>query len=305
MNQEQKINPLFCDPATGVCEIPGAAEASGETNFFPGKKPVQILYFTDPICSTCWGIEPQLRKLELEYGGYFEIAYRMGGLLPAWDVYGGKDVSGPASVAPHWEEVSSHYDMPIDGDVWLEDPLASSFPPSIAFKAAQLQGQTKALRFLRKIKEMVFLHKKNITKWEHLHQAALESGLDPEKLKQDYAGQGRELFEEDLKAARALGVRGFPSIFFSGAENNPSLVYGYRPYEQYEQALLKLFPQAIKKAVDTSPEALFAYFPTLTTREFAVLANTSSQEAEKLLNRLHDQGLLGKFVIKNGTLWSK
>jgi putative protein-disulfide isomerase len=305
MNKEEKLNPLLCDPATGLCEIPGTAPEASGTNLASAIKPVHILYFTDPICSSCWGIEPQLRKLQLEYGDYFEIDYRMGGLLPGWDLYGGSDVSKPADVAPHWEEVSPHYDMPIDGDVWLEDPLSSSFPPSIAFKAAQLQGKDQALRFLRKIKEMVFLEKKNIAKWEHLHQAALETGLDPLRLKQDYAGKGKDLFEADLELARQLGVRGFPSIFFTDADNNRSLVYGFRPYEQYEQALLKLFPQALKQVVDTSYEALFAHFPTLTTREFAVLSNTGSQEAEALLNSLHEKGLLGKFTIKNGTLWSK
>jgi hypothetical protein len=25
---------------------------------------------------------------------------------------------------------------PLDGDIWIEDPLHSSYPPSIAFKAA-------------------------------------------------------------------------------------------------------------------------------------------------------------------------
>ena len=130
-----------------------------------GNKPVKIIYFTDPICSSCWGIEPQLRKLKLAYGNNIEIDYRMGGLLPDWS-YNSGGISKPADVAHHWDEVSVHYDMPIDGDVWLEDPLPSSFPPSIAFKAAQMQDINKAVLFLREIREMVFLQKKNITKWK-------------------------------------------------------------------------------------------------------------------------------------------
>jgi len=59
-------NPLLCDPETGVCEIP-ATEKFAETEVLSGQtKPVKIIYFTDPICSSCWGIEPQLRKLKLE-----------------------------------------------------------------------------------------------------------------------------------------------------------------------------------------------------------------------------------------------
>ena len=56
--------------------------------------------------------------------------------------------------------------MILDGDVWLEGPLYSSYLPLIAFKAAQLQDSDKAITFLRRLKELVFLEKKNITRWE-------------------------------------------------------------------------------------------------------------------------------------------
>lgn len=305
MNKNEQINPLMCDPETGICEIPGAQSSVTQTNIPATKKPVRLLYFTDPICSSCWGIEPQLRKLKLEYGAYYEIEYRMGGLLKGWDSYGGSDVSNPTDVAHHWDEVSAHYDMPIDGDVWLEDPLASSYPPSIAFKAAQQQGEEKALAFLRRIKEMVFLEKKNITKWSHLQQAALETGLDAEKLKADFDGQAKEAFDADLQLARSLGVRGFPTIFFTDEDDNRLNVYGVKPYEQFEQTLLKLYPQAVKKPVDTSYESVFAYYPTLTTKEFSLLTDKNKEAAESPLNNLVDKGKIEKYSSKNGVLWKR
>jgi len=135
-------NPLLCNPDTGLCAIPErgvpASTEAAATASNSREKPIQITYFTDPICSSCWGIEPQLRRLKLEYGAYLHIDYRMGGLLPDWS-YNSGGISKPSDVAGHWDEVSHHYDMPIDGDVWLEDPLPSSYPPSIAFKAAQMQ----------------------------------------------------------------------------------------------------------------------------------------------------------------------
>ncbi|ULT40102.1 DsbA family protein [Niabella defluvii] len=88
-----------------------------------------------------------------------EIDYRMGGLLPDWS-YNSGGISKPSDVAHHWDEVSVYYDMPIDGDVWLEDPLPSSYPPSVAFKAAQMQDHAKAVAFLRIIREMVFCKEK-------------------------------------------------------------------------------------------------------------------------------------------------
>ena len=169
--EDQSSNPLLCDIETGMCQMPDAPQELPENKIIAGHKPVKVIYFTDPICSSCWGIEPQLRKLKLEYGDSFEMEYRMGGLLPDWR-YNSGGISKPSDVAHHWDEVSHHYDMPIDGDVWLEEPLHSSYPPSIAFKAADLQYQSKAVAYLRVIREMVFLRKKNIARWEHLVTAA-------------------------------------------------------------------------------------------------------------------------------------
>ena len=158
--EKQQNNPLFCDPETGICVIPTDHKISQDTKQqLTSKGKIRLIYYTDPICSSCWGIEPQLRKLKLEYGNGIEIEYRMGGLLPDWS-YNSGGISKPSDVAHHWDEVSAYYDMPIDGDVWLEDPLNSSYPPSIAFKAAQLQSGEKAILFLRELREMVFLKKK-------------------------------------------------------------------------------------------------------------------------------------------------
>ena len=158
---DKQTNPLICDPLTGMCEVPGMQEKEGNFSGGNGHTRIRVLYFTDPICSSCWGIEPQLRKLKLEYGQYLEIDYRMGGLLPDWN-YNSGGISKPSDVAQHWDEASVHYDMPIDGDVWIEDPMHSSYPPSIAFKAAQMQDNQKADLFMRALRELLFLKKKNI-----------------------------------------------------------------------------------------------------------------------------------------------
>ncbi len=295
-------NPLLCDIQTGLCEMPGSGL---DGNLPPAPKPVGILYFTDPICSSCWGIEPQLRRLKLEYGNQLDIEYRMGGLLPSWEVYNSGSISKPSDVAHHWDEVSLHYEMPIDGDVWLEDPLPSSYPPSIAFKAAQMQDEKKAIQFLRRIREMVFLEKKNITKWEHLETAAKQVGLDAVQMKADFEGKAKILFQEDLDMARSLGVRSFPTLIFSDADQQRLVLKGVRPYEQFEQTLLALFPKALKTSYDATPKALFAQYPTLTTREFAELSGTSKAEAEKTLEGLMSQKKLQQYNTKNGVLWKK
>ncbi|RWW92266.1 ClpXP adapter SpxH family protein [Flavobacterium cerinum] len=297
-------NPLLCDIETGICEIPAGKLTETKQGINPDNKPVKIIYFTDPICSSCWGVEPQLRKLKLEYGNEVTIEYHMGGLLPDWS-YNSGGISKPSDVAHHWDEVSKYYDMPIDGDVWLENPLNSSYPPSIAFKAAQIQNEKKAIVFLRIIREMVFLEKKNIEKWEHLETAAKKAGLDPIQLKADFEGKAKELFYADLEMGKKLGVRGFPTFIFSNGTSDPITVYGFKPYSAFEDSVKKLYPTAAKTKIDSSWISLFHNYSTLTTREFSELSGKSRPESEKHLQSLADNNELHKLVTKNGVLWSK
>ena len=296
-------NPLICDPVEGICGVPDTENKSSLSAQPQTEKPVKVIYFTDPICSSCWGIEPQLRKLKLEYGSNLEIEYRMGGLLPDWS-YNSGGISKPSDVAHHWDEVSIHYDMPIDGDVWLEDPLHSSFPPSIAFKAAQMQDNAKAILFLREIRELVFLKKKNITKWEHIETAAIKAGLDVKQLKADFEGNAKTLFEEDLKLAKEMGVRGFPTMFFVDKSNNKEIVNGSKPYAFYEMAVLKLQPAAAKSEYQKNWETLFSKYKSLTAKEFSELSGTPRKESEAQLNQLSEQAKLEKLTTKNGSIWA-
>lgn len=302
---ENKTNPLLCDPATGSCEMP-IGETTNETTVIKTEnKPVKIIYYTDPICSSCWGIEPQLRKLKLEYGDYFEIDYRMGGLLPDWS-YNSGGISKPSDVAHHWDEASLHYEMPIDGNVWLEDPLDSSYPSCIAMKAAQIQSKEKAVKFMRMLREKLYLEKKNIAKWENIAEVAKIANLDVEKLKKDYEGDAVKLFRDDLNLAKTLGVRGFPTLFFADENNNQLTVYGSKPYSSYENALLALFPEAKKKKIpNENTLSLFEIYPSLAPKEYAVINNISYSEAEIILDKLYENGKLNKKSIKNGSLYSK
>lgn len=300
----ENSNPLMCDPVSGICEIPTNETSSTDSNsVIANKKPIKVIYYTDPICSSCWAIEPQLRKLKLEYVDNIEVEYRMGGLLPDWN-YNSGGISKPSDVAKHWDEVSVYYDMPIDGNIWLEDPLHSSYPPSIAFKAAQIQDNEKAILFLRELREMVFLQKKNITKWEHLELAAKKVELDIVKFKTDYEGKAKELFEEDLKLGRELGVSGFPTIFFTDSTGNKEMVYGSKPYSVFENTLLKLFPSASKTTYDKTWSSVFSRYHSLTAKEFSELTGIPRNECEKYLDDLTANGKLEKLTTKNGAIWT-
>lgn len=311
-NMIQNVNPLMCDPDSGICEIPQNTQKyeneqsiKASTDYSSPekeKKAIKIIYFTDPICSSCWGIEPQLRKLKLEYGDEFQIEYKMGGLLPDWS-YNSGGISKPSDVAHHWDEVSLYYQMPIDGDIWLENPLSSSYPPSIAFKAAQIQDGQKAIVFLRILREMVFLEKKNITENNHIRTAAQKAGLDPDKLLRDMTGKGLELFSADLQLAQSMSVRGFPTLILNNSVYQTERIYGFNPYSLFETAINKLAPLAQKKGYSKDWMSLFSRYSSLTLREFSKLSELDKEQSKSILDDLVTEKKLTELKTKNGSLW--
>lgn len=301
------LDPLHCDTVTGACTIPGLA-AEGQApagHAVATTKPITVLYFTDPICSSCWGSEPQLRRLKMEYGDVLDVQVHMGGLLPSWDGFNGGGIRKPADVAAHWDDVSPHYRMPIIGDVWLEDPLPSSHPPSIAFKAAELQDPSRAEVFLRRLREQVLVEKRNIARWPVIAEAATFAGLDTARLHADLDGPARALFEADLTLARSLGVRGFPTFILSDAQGGRQVVYGARPYAQFTAAVKALAPAAQPTRLPADVDGLFQRHASWCAEEVAVALDIPHAQARALLERAEAEGRLTAVHTRNGSVWRR
>lgn len=152
---------------------------------------------------------------------------------------------------------------------------------------------------------MVFLEKKNIAKSEHLVQAATDAGLDAGKFEYDYQHEAKQLFENDLAMAREWGVRGYPTIYFMDQDDNRFKVYGSKPYQVYEQALLKLLPGEVTKETTSTYEKILEGYETVTLKEFAIFYDKSIPETEAILNDLEQQKKVQKSVSKAGPLWRK
>ena len=263
---------------------------------------VHISYFTDPICSSCWLLQPILRKLKLEYDTELQIEHFMGGLLPSWESYTDKRITSPADASKLWEDIRETKQIPISGDVWLNDPLSSSFPPSIAFKAAQLQDNDKAVFFLRRLKEMIFIEKKNINKWINIEKAALDCGLDAALLKNQLK-EGEDNFHKDLALAKQLDIHVFPTLIFNRGNENAQILKGVQSYETIEQAILTCNPSAKKNKDIPTSLGLFNLYSNMSTKEFCFLLNLEEEIGRKELLNLESERKIGKILVKELEQW--
>lgn len=248
---------MMCDVETGVCG-PGGEDANptGLIDFSAPKKTIDLYYVTDPICSHCWALEPVLRKFVDQYGHYFKMQTLMGGLLEKWGdgpVDPGNGISGPADVAGHWREVGEQSRMPIDGTLWYDHPIESSFIPSRVYKVIQEKDQQRANTFLRRAREELFAFNKNIGEDEVLMSIVNQVGLDGEEIvNQSKRAEANTSLQEDFQLVRELGVRGFPTIVMVNEEQKGVRLVGAKTLEDYTNALRQLLSEETLKPRELS-----------------------------------------------------
>jgi len=210
---------------------------------------LEIVQFTDPVCTWCWGSEPVLRQLEESYGEKLKFSYVMGGLVKnVFDFYDSRnDIGGDPErtnmqVAKHWLEASARHGMPVktEGFNMLSKEYPSTYPQNIAYKAAQMQDENLANKFLRRIREASATELKITSKTEVLMELASEVGLDVARFLDDFTnGKAQKAFEEDLYITSQYGARGFPTFLFKYEEKS-MLLRGYQSYSTFKAVINQL-----------------------------------------------------------------
>ncbi|MHB0981721.1 MAG: DsbA family protein [Thermoleophilia bacterium] len=207
---------------------------------------VELLAFTDPVCTWCWGSEPVLRKLETWYGGDVSIHYVMGGLVEdirafydAANDIGGDPEKSNAQIARHWLEASARHGMPVrtEGFRLFTADTTSTYPQNIAFKAAELTNPAMAARYLRRIREASATEARETGCLEVLIELASEVGVDVAGFVTHFSdGSAEEAFREDLATTRRYGVRGFPT-FLVRYQDKELLLRGYQTYRAVQAVI--------------------------------------------------------------------
>lgn len=262
----------------------------------------QILFATDPICSHCWAMEPVWRRFLYLYGEHVEATHLYGGLLRGWE--GFRDSAGiqqPSDIPPHWDEVAERYGQPIDPSVWHTDPLASSYPASVAAHAVRAIAPEREEDYLRRVRQALFLEARNIARPEVLIECAADIGLDAAQFEaalNDPAST--EAFEADLATKARDGIRGFPTLVVSGpASEQPWVMRGSQPFFRLERALEAVLGE-LPPAREVSVEDVLREYGSGTTREFSEVLQLDEVSTEAALRQAGARGR----SLAGSHLWS-
>ncbi|WP_393960155.1 ClpXP adapter SpxH family protein [Priestia megaterium] len=267
------------------------------------KKPLEIYVFVDPLCPECWALEPILKKLQIEYGQLLSLKHVLGGNLQQLNI-GAQQ--GFEYIAKSWEKTGSRSGMSCDGNLWLENPIDTPYAASIAIKAAGLQGKKQGIRFLRRLQEVVFLEKQNVTEESVLIQCAKHVGLDVNEFVKDlHSDYAAKAFQCDLKITSEMDVDEIPTLVFFNekVEEEGIKISGYYSYETYVHIIKEMLEIDPDPACLPPLRSFLSYFQFVASKEVAVVYGLSLEEAEKELKKLQLQQIVERVPVKYGTFW--
>lgn len=227
------MKDMKCEAETGSCEIIDSNKEVLEEYSDTG---LELLYFTDPMCSACYIFEKDFTKFIKKHRKDFNLSMYMGGLVPNKDSFNdpANGISSPNDVAKHWKEMGNQFGIDINTDMWTNDPMESSYPPSIAIKAAEIQSKRKAEELAALLKIALFERGENIEREDILIKYATEIGLNIDLFNSSRTGKAQEKFYDDLKYGQSLGVAGFPTLIFIKGDKGTKLT-GIRSFDELER----------------------------------------------------------------------
>jgi len=274
---------------------------------------IEIIEFTDPVCTWCWGSEPVLRKLEYRFGKQVKISFVMAGLVrditSFYDSYndiGGDPARSNTNIARHWLEASERHGMPVqsEGLKLFSKEFPSTYPQNIAYKAAQIQDQVLANRYLRRMREASAAEARLTNSTEVLVELAAEVGLDIARFLEDFfRGAAQKAFEEDLALTAHYQAHGYPTFLVRVGEKE-TLLRGYKSYEEFK-AVIELLTNGAShdRLVPASEEAIMAFIRTygsVAPIEIKMAFDLTGVELKSAVDSLLTQQLITRREAGNG-----
>ena len=274
---------------------------------------VEAIEYTDAVCSTAWGAEPQLRRLDWRHGHHIAWRKVMGGLVG--DASTGKEgwdrVSAAEPMRAYWKRVWRLTGMPYPNPMHLM--LRSTDPLGAAVKAAQLQGQDVADAVLRRFRERIFVDGIGPQTPDEFDAATVGvAGLDHARWRADqvrpevaaaYQADWQETREPndhvrhlkhdsamngELKHSEGHDRYALPTVIFRGPGGEHT-VAGWVSYEEYEAGLEAALPGATADPrPDPTPVQALAHWGMLTGQELSFLCGDAAQPPADAVT--HDWG---------------
>ncbi|MBF2753825.1 MAG: DsbA family protein [Gammaproteobacteria bacterium AqS3] len=199
---------------------------------------MRLIYFTDPMCSWCWGFSPVLQRLIAETDPRPDVHVVAGGLYPNQNAPVSPERR--AAMPELWGRVAEVTGQTFNPPKWADDFCYNTEPACRALVCAREIAPDDSLEFLEALHRAFYVEGRDITQADELHQCY-------RTFRPDQAGDFESLFESkfirrqtwtDFEYTReVLGVASFPTLVGELGGRLHKLSPGYNDFEDVKSLL--------------------------------------------------------------------
>jgi predicted DsbA family dithiol-disulfide isomerase len=248
-------------------------------------KPIELYIFIDPLCKQGYALQSVIRQLQLQYDQYFTYRIVLSTQLDTLNC-----------ITQRTKDCIENIDLDISHPAL----------PSIAVKAAELQGKRAGFRYLCKLQQYALFSTNNVNSYTTLLEIAQKVKLDVKEFIQDFGSkEAARAFQCDLYITREMEVEEVPSIVFFNEciEDEGLKISGHYSFEVYEHILQELIQQPLIPNEVPTLDELFERFYTVTTEEVANIYKLDYASAERELKKRVLQQKIERITTEHYNGW--
>lgn len=171
-----------------------------------------LIYFSDPMCSWCYGFSPVIDRIRREFGRTLPIRIVMGGLRPGTEIAMTEEAK--LEVGEHWVHVHEATGLPFNG-AGMSAPgfVYDTDPAARAVVVSRRQGEEMAAAFLGRTQRAFYGEGRDVTQPETIADIAEELGLDRDPFLAEWGTEeAKQETWRDYAISQRAGVTGFPTL---------------------------------------------------------------------------------------------
>jgi putative protein-disulfide isomerase len=211
----------------------------------------EIMYFTDPMCSWCYGFGPEIERLRDAFSQRMPLQMVLGGLRP--DETRALSTRVASEIAGHWEHVQAASGREFDFEFFEKHPefVYNTGPACRAVIAAGRMDPPRSMEFQHALQELYYARGEDPTDPLVFERAAEIVGLDPARFREVFeAEETGEILQQNFALARAFGINGYPSVVLHEREADEEkfilVSRGYMPFADLARRLEMILNDEVK-----------------------------------------------------------
>ncbi|WP_217604451.1 DsbA family protein [Chitinophaga sp. GbtcB8] len=192
---------------------------------------MKMFYFTDPMCSWCYGFSPAVKKLKENYPD-IDLQIISGGFSPYSQQV--VDQEYKDFLAFHWRNVNQRSRQFFDHSMKFisETFRYDTEPSSRALTVMQELLPKQDFEFLSLMQKSFYVEGKDITNDVVLARLAEEFGIEKKIfLEKFHSEEMKRKTNQGFQFSRQLGVQGFPTMLTLENGNTKVITRGFQDYD--------------------------------------------------------------------------